>query len=467
MTRSLTILFFTLAFGFACGPWTILMSSTGGDAAWADDDDDDGGRDDDDDDDDDGGGRDDDDDDDGRRDDDDDDGVVRRSITQSATPTRVAPAPTPPSPAPAPPVSAPDEIVALSLTEEDLSVLTAQGFDLIEELAVPAFSLTSRRLEIPPGVTLSEARQIVRSLPSGQDADFNHYYRSEQSAFENCRDLECPARIAIDWPSIPNRESACGRTVAIGMIDTGINETHDTFAGARLDLRRLSQDDFDPSRAVHGTAIAALFVGDPTTRSPGLVPGSRLVAVDAFHRVGGDERADVFKLVEAVGVLAGQDVGVINLSLAGPPNTVLAGLMDRLVFEQDIVVAAAVGNLGPNAEPAYPAAYDPVIAVTAVDRNLSVYRRAVRGPHVDLAAPGVDVWTAASISGARPKTGTSFAVPFVSAAAAMLRETRPDLDAAAIEGELRRLARDAGDPGPDPIFGAGLVSINGLCGRDG
>jgi subtilisin family serine protease len=193
------------------------------------------------------------------------------------------------------------------------------------------------------------------------------------------------------------------------------------------------------------------------------VPASRLVALDAFHRTGGDERADAFTLVEALGALAAEGVGVINLSLAGPSNAVLEEVIDRLVFESDIVVVAAVGNDGPSADPAYPAAYDPVLAVTAVDRDGQVYRRAVRGTHVDLAAPGVDVWTAASISGARFKTGTSFAVPFVSAAATILREARPDLTAPEVGEELRRLATDLGDPGPDPVYGAGLLNIDALC----
>jgi subtilisin family serine protease len=98
-----------------------------------------------------------------------------------------------------------------------------------------------------------------------------------------------------------------------------------------------------------------------------------------------------------------------------------------------------------------------------VDREGAVYRRAVRGPHVDLAAPGVNVWTAASVSGARWKTGTSFATPFVSAAAALLREARPELTALEVGEELRRLATDLGDPGPDPVYGAGLLNIGSLC----
>ena len=44
---------------------------------------------------------------------------------------------------------------------------------------------------------------------------------------------------------------------------------------------------------------------------------------------------------------------------------------------------------------------------------------------VTFAAPGVDVWTAASISGARPKSGTSFAAPFAAAAIAVWRVSWP------------------------------------------
>lgn len=460
MTPSPFLLALLVAFGVTNAALPLAGSEMGLGAAWADDDDDDdGGAN--------GGGADDDDDTgSGRANDDDDDrgvrgggGSLRDLFVQPQRRVQQAPA----SPTPPPPVRAPDEVVALALADDDLAVLTAQGFVVVREVTVPGFAATSRRLRVPQGVDLAEAREIVRALPSGQDADFNHYYRSEQGFAGACEGLECPARVTIGWPMVPERESACGATVAIGMIDTGINEDHETFDGARLEVRRLSEDELDPSRAIHGTAVAALLVGDPATRSPGLVPGSPLVAVDAFYRVGADERADVFTLIEALGFLAGEGVGVINLSLSGPPNTVLEDLVNRLVTEEDIVVVSAVGNLGPNAEPAYPAAYDPVIAVTAVDREGNVYRRAVRGPHVDLAAPGVDVWTAASISGARWKTGTSFAVPFVSAAAAILREARPDLDAAAVGEELKRLADDVGEPGPDPVFGAGLLDIADLC----
>jgi minor extracellular protease Epr len=479
MTKRCPLLALALAFGLVSAAEPLMFGSfPQHGAAWADDDDDGGSGGSDDDDDDGGGGsssggNDDDDDDDGGRPSAGRDEGARPSPRSDGggflqnlfrQPQRQAQRPAPPAaPAPPPPVSAPNEIVALALSDADLAQLVAQGFEVIEERVVPGFDATSRRLRTPPGVSLADARESVRAVPSGQDADFNHYYRSEQGFDESCTGGDCPARLLIGWPLFDSRQDACGASVAIGMIDTGINAGHTTFAGANLEVRQLAPGELDPSRAIHGTAVAALLVGAPDTRSPGLVPASRLVALDAFHRTGADERADVFTLVEALGALAAEGVGVINLSLAGPPNAVLEEIVDRLVFESDIVVVSAVGNGGPAADPAYPAAYDPVLAVTAVDRDSRVYRRAVRGAHVDLAAPGVNVWTAASISGARFKTGTSFAVPFVSAAAAVLREARPELTAPEVGEELRRLATDLGDPGPDPVYGAGLLNIGALC----
>jgi minor extracellular protease Epr len=430
--------------------------------AWADEDDDDGGSDDDDDDDDGGGFF--------GRDDDDDDGWSRPSgpgggggLLETLFGTQRQPATPPPAPAPPPPSAAPDEIVTLALDEADLNTLLARGFTVIEELPLPGFDTVSRRLRIPQDLTLADARSTARALPSGQDADFNHFYRPEQVEEDSCTGPDCPDSVLRDWPHGLPRDIVCGPGAPIGMIDTGINEDHETFEGARLEVTRLGRDELEPSRAIHGTAVAALLVGQPGTRAPGLVPETRLVAIDAFHRVGGDERADVFSLIEGLDLLASEGVSVINLSLAGPPNSVLEEVVERLLSENDILLVASVGNAGPAAEPAYPAAFAPVIAVTAVDRGGRVYRRAVRGAHVDLAAPGVEVWTAASVSGARWKTGTSFAVPFVSAAAALLRADRPDLGAAQVADELRLRALDLGDPGRDEVFGAGLVGLDALC----
>lgn len=382
--------------------------------------------------------------------------------------TRIRPAPQPVQR----PERAPAEIVARGLTPEDTETLVAQGYVVLESVDLASLATTVRRFNTPDGVTLEEAREAVRALPSGEAADFNHYYRTGQDSVTEaemtegprptCDGLHCPARALINWPEGIGPEG-CGAPVRIGIVDTGLNPDHAALEAADIEVMRIAPEDYAPSEAVHGTAVAALLVGDPASRVPGLLPGLPLVAVDAFHRDAGDERADAFTLVRALNRLAQSGVQVINLSLAGPPNTVLEDTLAQLADPRGITIVAATGNAGPRAGPAYPAAYDSVIAVTAVDRNGTAYRRAGRGAHVDLAAQGVEVWTAASIEGARWKTGTSFAAPYVTAAVALWLQHDPMLSPDAVRARLIASASDLGPDGRDDIYGQGLLNLQGSC----
>lgn len=124
---------------------------------------------------------------------------------------------------------------------------------------------------------------------------------------------------------------------------------------------------------------------------------------------------------------------------------------------------AAAGNQGPGAPPAYPGAYHEVIAVTAVDRNLRPYLLANRGDYVDLAAPGVEIWTPDPRGGGRYRHGTSLATAF--ATAVMVERLARDGGAAPADlaRALGRDAKDLGAPGKDPVFGWGLIQSRPRC----
>jgi subtilisin family serine protease len=199
------------------------------------------------------------------------------------------------------------------------------------------------------------------------------------------------------------------------------------------------------------------LVGTGAKGTPGLLPQAELIAVDAFSK---NNRADVYDLARSIDMLTLRDVSVINLSLSGPDNAILQRAVD-LAAAKDIGLIAAAGNGGPGARAVYPAAYAPVLAVTAVDRSKRPYRRANRGDYIDLAAPGVGVWVAASIEGARIKTGTSFAAPFVTAAVALAKAK--GLALAEAEAALAGDAEDLGEPGRDSVFGWGLLNARNLC----
>ena len=129
-----------------------------------------------------------------------------------------------------------------------------------------------------------------------------------------------------------------------------------------------------------------------------------------------------------------------------------------------MILVAAAGNGGKDAPPAYPAAHPDVIAVTAIDAEARIYKRANRGDYIDLAAPGVDVWAAKAGGGGSYRSGTSFAVPFVVAAIAIEQNAAPGATAHQLLAKLRAGAQDLGAKGHDPIYGDGLLAAPKSCG---
>jgi hypothetical protein len=356
--------------------------------------------------------------------------------------------------APPPPLldQAPDQIVVRTADVAVREALLSQDFTVLAETDVRVL------LALPDEMTVPEALALVRTSAPGVIAAPNSYYRT-QSVPDSCSGDLCQPWEAVGWPPV-SVDPLCRFEPFIGVVDTGINIEHDMLSQAKVTLESIGSYGAEPSDQKHGTAVVALFVGDADSRVPGLVPGANLLVIDPFGRVGADQRSDVFSLATALDRLGSEGVSVASLSLAGPENDILRDAIESLQ-DQGIPVVAAVGNSGPRAEPLYPAAYTGVVAVTAVDGRDRIYRRAVQGDHVSFAGPGVAISTAASISGVRPQTGTSFAVPFVTTALAAAMADGSIADAAITR--LTEASRDLGGPGKDDVFGWGLVQIPAPC----
>lgn len=351
-------------------------------------------------------------------------------------------------------VPPPPEIVVLVPPGQSLDAAVAAGFGVLSRAEIRALSSTAARLSLPPGRSLDAGIAELAALLPGAVADENHLYATDEFL---CDGADCAAHAMIGWAGWPS-----AMRPRLGMIDTGVNLGHPALQGRRLTVLQADLGTRDAAGRQHGTAIAAMLVGTVEGRVPGLLPDAELIAVEAFHRSGAGERADAFSVAAALDVLLQDRVEVINMSFSGPANPVVERMI-AAVAEAGIGLVAAAGNGGPGAAPAYPAAYPQVIAVTAVDARERVFRQANQGPYVMLAAPGVGVWTAASISGGRLRSGTSYAAPFVTAALAVERLRVPRQDIAAITGQLLSCARDLGQAGFDPVFGHGLVSAPGQC----
>lgn len=349
------------------------------------------------------------------------------------------------------------EILVAAPAASDIDLIAGQGYLLRsrDRVGLPGFELA--RFALPANLTVEQARQQIAGLVPAALFDLNHIYRPEEFT---CDEETCVAFETIGWRPA---DQACLAGVAVGMLDTSVNVEHAALRGVDIEAFPAIADDRQPASAVHGTAVAVLMAGRSDSRTPGLLTGARIVAAQAFHRdASGRDAADAFDIARAIDRLVERRVGVLNLSFSGPPNAILAQMVEA-ALARDVILVAAAGNAGPAAGPLYPAAYEGVVAVTAVDRRNKVYRQASAGPHIDFAAPGVRVWTAASVSGGRFRSGTSYAAPFVTAALAAARARWPDATRAALIDKLAGHVVDLGAEGRDETFGWGLVQAAETC----
>jgi subtilisin family serine protease len=318
-------------------------------------------------------------------------------------------------------------ILALAPDEQALQQAQARGFQIQSDETLVPLGDRVVTLLVPPGVSTRRALRDLRAADPNGSYDFDHLFVSLQSA---------PARAARAAPPADPLPAAVD--VRVGLIDGGVDADHSVFATRRP---QVSGCGGNPVASEHGTAVASLFVG----RSPefrGSAPGAELVAVDVYCDAampGGRVRDIVLALSE----LAAANVRVINMSVVGPDNAVLAAVV-RKVVAQSIVIVAASGNDGPNARPLYPAAYPGVVAVTAVDAQARVLMEASGGDHVRFAAPGADM-LAASLGGEFAAVrGTSYASPLVAGLIARLLENE---DSAGVEQVVQQLAATAAERG--------------------
>ncbi|MCG3267914.1 S8 family serine peptidase [Yoonia sp. I 8.24] len=285
------------------------------------------------------------------------------------------------------------------------------------------------------------AQRLLDRTASGHRVDFNNLYHFAQGA---------PRLYASN---LIGDSGACRQrqNQKIGLIDGPVDVTHPALQRASVTTQSALFGDQRASGARHGTAVAALIVGeDPNDALLGYAPGAHLFAVNAFAREHSGVAADVDRIAASLSWMLSNDVHLINMSFAGPPNKVLEDILTQAEQAGAIMIAAA-GNGGRDAA-TLPAVSPSVIAVTAVDAAMRRYRSANWGDHIAFAAPGVDIYVARP-SGGGYATGTSYAAPIITALAARVGGNNVGV----VRERLRTQAVDLGDPGHDPQYGWGLV----------
>jgi hypothetical protein len=326
------------------------------------------------------------------------------------------------------------EAIVLTSRPDFATKLAANGFRLVESFRVEAIGASTMRVAVPQGMSARDAFDALQKLDPKGIVTFNHVYNPAGAA----------GQVAQMRPASPRKAVRA----KVGLVDAGVNAEHPMLKQVVVNARS-----FDPVAKVHGdahgTAVASLIAE--------AAPGATVFAANVFTlSTDGREIATADAIVRGLDWLANMRVAVINLSLTGPANPVLEAMIKRLNATGHVLVAA-VGNEGPRGAPQFPAAYDKVVGVTAVDKSNRVYLYANQGDYVDFAAHGVNLRVADPHGLIDTVSGTSYAAPVVAARLATSLDAPDPARAAEAVKALKAEARDLGAPGRDPVYGDGLI----------
>lgn len=238
------------------------------------------------------------------------------------------------------------------------------------------------------------------------------------------------------------QEKADGRGVKIAVIDSGVDAANPQLAGQTAPTIDLTGT--GPRDCVgHGTEVAGIIAAKPRmSLFVGVAPGARIIPIKyAAAATNNDDRLLVKGIDEAVR----RRVDIINISSETHADTPELRQAVNRAIAADILIVAAAGNVNPKKggapTPSFPAQYQGVVSVGAIAQNGEVTQFSNTKTRVSVIAPGKDILTVAPDGGYIVKgEGTSFATPFVSGVAALIKQTHPRLTAAQIKQRIEATA---------------------------
>jgi subtilisin family serine protease len=345
--------------------------------------------------------------------------------------------------------------VAPSVSRETVdNVARKLGLSTVESHSVGLTGGTLYHLRIPPGRQVADAVRALEAEKIGT-AQPNYVFRAQQDSTLAARSKASDGgQYAVNKLRLAEAHRiAMGTNVLVAVIDSEIDSKHPDLAGAVVgEFDAVGRPD---QPHAHGTGMTGAIVAH--RQLMGVAPAARIIAVHAFSPDAGESaQATTSHILAGLEWAIKKGARVINMSFAGPYDPMLALAMKK-AHDKGIVLVAAAGNAGPKSPPLYPAADPNVIAVTATDQNDRIFAGANQGPHIAVAAPGVDILEPAPNAGYQLTTGTSVAAAHVSGVAALMIERNPALDPDSVHEILTASAKPLSAKGHDDHYGWGLV----------
>ncbi|WP_117363756.1 S8 family serine peptidase [Natrarchaeobaculum sulfurireducens] len=299
-----------------------------------------------------------------------------------------------------------------------------------------------------PANTPEEAKEQIEATLDGIDAI---EYVEENATLEAYTTPNDPYYSSQQAPQQVNCSGAWDETlgdsdVVISVVDQGIAYDHENLE-ANMDDRTgavFVGRGSDPypvnSNETHGTIVAGIAGGE-TDNGIGHagISDCSMLSARALNEHSSGSLADI---ADAIQWSADQGADVINLSLGSRSHWQTLANACRYAVDQGSLPVAAAGNEGSTVS--YPAAYDSVLAVSAIDSNDRLASFSNRGPEIDLAAPGSNVLSTTLNDGYTRASGTSMAAPVVAGVAGLVLSVYPDLSPEELRQHLEATATNIG-----------------------
>jgi hypothetical protein len=284
---------------------------------------------------------------------------------------------------------------------------------------------------------------------------------------------------ATRWNPQLTQTMGSGADTVIGLLDFTV------LNGSIVKNNVVNYDGASKFTNGHGAAVAGLMVGaHDGTGVMGISPRSRVVAFNPFDETGTAGWEDI---ATGIKMLTANKASIVNMSL-GVPGTVVDQGWNDVFYRPDVSPTAknalfivAAGNQGvtQTADVKWNFATNPqmlIVGSVTMDGRISNFsnrpgtaclldgdacKTGARLMDRFLVAPGELILVEDDRGGVKRATGTSFAAPLVSGAAALIQDRWPWFATKPAETAeiLLRSARDLGAPGVDPVYGAGLLDI--------
>ena len=245
------------------------------------------------------------------------------------------------------------------------------------------------------------------------------------------------------------------------IIDTGYNLGHPDLPGTNDGVTGQANNSavgnwYNDGNG-HGTHVAGTIAAyDNNEGVVGVYPGVNMHIVKIFNDNGQWTYAS--DLIDAISQCQDAGSNVVNMSLGGGSASATERNAMQSFTDAGMLLVAAAGNDG-NSAKSYPASYDAVMSVAAVDSNENRASYSQYNDQVEIAAPGSAVQSTYPTNTYAALSGTSMATPHVAGGAALVWSYFPQCTNNEIRSALNATAEDKGSAGRDNFYGHGLMQL--------